>query len=118
MSSAPGYQLIISKQFIPNRFFTHRLLRLSAFLLLAFAGYAASASPDRINSPVDGSRTRVLKGNLHHLAQAPNDQGLADPQTPMNDMVFLVKPSVAQQADLQQLLADQQDPSSPLFHQW
>ena len=36
----------------------------------------------------------------------------------MNYMLLLAKPSVAQQADLDQLLEDQQNPSSPRFHQW
>src|ERR1035438_1814892 len=33
-------------------------------------------------------------------------------------MMLLAKPSAAQQAELNQLLADQQNPSSPQFHKW
>jgi uncharacterized protein (TIGR03437 family) len=36
----------------------------------------------------------------------------------MEYMQLLTKPSVAQQADLNQLLVDQQNPSSPQFHKW
>ena len=36
----------------------------------------------------------------------------------MEYMVLLVKPSATQQADLDHLLADQQNPSSTLFHRW
>ena len=36
----------------------------------------------------------------------------------MNYMLLLTKPSTSQQADLDRLLADQQNPSSPRFHKW
>ena len=36
----------------------------------------------------------------------------------MNYMVMLLQPSSAQQADLAQLLAAQQDPASPQYHKW
>ena len=36
----------------------------------------------------------------------------------MHDVTILFRPSPAQQADLERLLADQQNPSSPQFHQW
>ena len=37
---------------------------------------------------------------------------------PFNYMVLLIKPSASGQADLNQLLADQQNPSSPQFRRW
>jgi len=36
----------------------------------------------------------------------------------MDHVVLFVKPSAAQQAELDQLLADQQNPSSTRFRQW
>jgi len=60
----------------------------------------------------------MVAGNVHHLAQPQYDQGAADPRTPMDYMVFLVKPSAAQQAELTQLLSDQQNPASPQYHRW
>ncbi len=41
-----------------------------------------------------------------------------DPGQPINYMVLLVKPSAAQQADLDTLLLNQQNPSSPSFRSW
>ena len=90
----------------------------SLALLLTLAGYTAAATPDRITQPVDATRTRTVAGNVHHLAQPQYDQGAADPQTPMRYMVFLVKPSPSQQADLNQLLSDRQNPASPQYHKW
>jgi uncharacterized protein (TIGR03437 family) len=50
--------------------------------------------------------------------RAGNDLGAVDPTTPINDIVLLVKPSAVQQAELDRLLTDQQNPSSPRFRQW
>jgi uncharacterized protein (TIGR03437 family) len=36
----------------------------------------------------------------------------------LDDIMLLVKPAASQQAELDQLLADQQNPSSPRFRQW
>jgi uncharacterized protein (TIGR03437 family) len=115
-----GFQSAISHRFNRNLIFAKALHVLAASLILFFHFIAtASAAPaDRVPGTVDASRTRALQGNVHHLAQASNDRGMAAPQTPMNDMMFLVKPSAAQQAGLNQLLRDQQDPSSAAFHQW
>ena len=86
-------------------------LLLSAFLLTA-------APPSRITRPVDPSRTVVAPGRVHHLAQAQYDKGVVDPKKQLNYMVMLVKPSAAQQAELDALLVDQQNPSSKNFRQW
>ncbi|MGA2589531.1 MAG: protease pro-enzyme activation domain-containing protein [Bryobacteraceae bacterium] len=87
-------------------------------LLLAFATGSPAAPPDRITQPVDGRATRTIPGNLQPLAQPQFDRGAVDPGMQMNDMVLLVKPSPAQQAELDSLLVDQQNPSSAQFHKW
>jgi hypothetical protein len=60
----------------------------------------------------------VLRGNTHPLARAEFDAGLAPRSQPMSRMMLVLRRSDAQQAALEQLLAAQQDPSSPQFHQW
>src|ERR1700722_10048274 len=97
---------------------TRGFLLSSLALLLTLAGHSAAATPDRITRPVDPGRMRTVAGNVHHLAQPQNDQGAADPQTKMDYMVFLVKPSASQQTELNQLLADQLNPASPQYHKW
>ena len=67
---------------------------------------------------IDSSRMRSVAGNVHRLAQAKYDRGEADPRTPMSYMVMLLQPSPAQQADLAQLVAAQQNPASPQYHKW
>jgi hypothetical protein len=110
---------IISK-FNHNRSFAAvwNRLAVAAVLLLILARFSAASTPDRITQPIDASRTRTVAGNVHHLAQPRYDQGTADPSTPMRYVVFLIKPSASQQAELKQLLSDQQNPSSPQYHKW
>jgi uncharacterized protein (TIGR03437 family) len=86
------------------------------FVFVTFAAIA-SAAPDRILRPVDSRVTRVIPGNVHALTNA-QDQGAVDPSLPLNYVILITKPSAAQQADLDRLLADQQNPSSPQFHKW
>jgi uncharacterized protein (TIGR03437 family) len=87
-------------------------------LFLGLSRIAPAAVPDRITRPVDVNRTATLSGNLSRRAQAQFDQGAVDPAMPMPYIVLLIQPAEAQQADLAQLLAGQQNPSSAFYHQW
>ncbi len=77
-----------------------------------------AATPNRILGAIDSSRTRPIAGGVHRLAQAKYDQGETDPRMPMRYMAMLFQPSPAQQADLAQLVAEQQNPASPQYHKW
>src|SRR5580698_573120 len=90
----------------------------AGWVLLLAASAATAATTDRITRPVDTGRTAVVTGNLHRRAQPQSDRGAAEPGMQMDYMVLLVKPSAAQQADLDQLLQDQQNPSSRRFRDW
>lgn len=88
-------------------------------IALSFTGVISlAAPPNRIARPVDVSRTTVVGGHVHRLAQPQFDRGAVDPGKQLNYMVLLVKPSAAQQASLDTLLVDQQNPSSPNFRKW
>src|SRR5579862_31069 len=90
----------------------------NALLISVFAGSVFAGPADRIRQAVDTGRVRAIAGQVHRLAQARFDVGEVDAAQPMNYVVLMVKPSAAQQADLEQLLADQQNPSSPQFRKW
>jgi len=91
----------------------------SIFILaLGFAGASAAAVPDRVTSPVNVNQTRILSGHARSLAQPQFDRGPVDPALRMDYMLLVVQPSAAQQAELDLLLAGQQNPSSPLYRQW
>jgi uncharacterized protein (TIGR03437 family) len=91
-------------------------LALLAGISLAFSLQGAPKS--RITRAVDLNRVQALSGNVHRLAQVQADRGAVDPAMPMNFMMVTFKPSAEQQADLDQLLADQINPSSRQYHKW
>jgi uncharacterized protein (TIGR03437 family) len=67
---------------------------------------------------VDLRQLVTVKGHIHPAVRAGYDRGPVDPAMRVHDVVLLVKPSAQQQADLDRLLTDQQNPSSPRFRQW
>lgn len=83
------------------------------------AGVLSAQSPrPRITSEVTSSEMAQLPGSLHPLARAENDAGRMPGAMRLNGMSIYFNRSAAQQADLNALLAAQQDPSSPQYHQW
>lgn len=93
-----------------------RMSDVSLAILLTAA--LSAAAPNRITRPVDPSRTAVVPGHVHRLAQPQFDRGAVDPGKKLNYMLLLVKPSTAQQSDLDGLLFDQQNPASRSFRKW
>src|SRR6185437_4619264 len=95
----------------------HRIhVCLSTLLLLLITGMLSlNAQAQRAINDAD----RVtLHGNTHPLARAEFDRGPASATTAMNDMVLQLSVRPDAQAELQQLLAEQQDPKSPSYHKW
>lgn len=91
----------------------------AAAILVIFCAGAQNvfAQRDRIGA-IEGSRSVPLSGQVHPRATRGSDQGRADAAMPMEGITLLFAPSAAQQAELDALLARQQDPSSPDFHRW
>src|SRR5205823_2678495 len=75
------------------------------------------AQPNRIGR-IDNSRRAVLRGQMHPNARAEFDRGAVDSSMVLRSLTIVLKPAAAQQADLEQLLAEQQDPPSPNYHRW
>jgi pseudomonalisin len=67
---------------------------------------------------MDETRVTTLAGNVHPMARAEFDRGVVNEGTQLQHMVFQLKPSEAQQAELDALVEAQHDPQSPLYHQW
>ncbi len=89
-------------------------------LLIFLSSYAVgqTAQPNRIVRPVDNRSVVRLQGTLHPLARSASDQGPASPTQPMQRMTLFFQPTAEQQSALDQLLAEQQDPTSPNYHKW
>ena len=66
---------------------------------------------------VDTSQATALNGNVHPLARPQYDQGRVESSMPMR-VTLVFKLSAAQQADLDALLASQQDRGSPDYQRW
>ncbi|MGD1215559.1 MAG: protease pro-enzyme activation domain-containing protein [Terriglobales bacterium] len=77
-----------------------------------------AAAPDRITGPINSSQTIALAKSHHPKAQPQYDRGSVDPSFKLSYITLLMAPSPSQQKALNQLLAQQQDPRSPLYHKW
>ena len=87
-------------------------------LVLSLSLAQALPAEDRITLAVDDSRRAVLPNNVTPRIQSGTDLGPVDPSLDLPYVTLVLKPSSSQQADLDQLLAQQQDPSSPNYHRW
>jgi subtilase family serine protease len=89
-----------------------------AIFFLAASGSTQNGSRDRIMYAVDSSRTGLVRGSAHPMARPQFDQGRVDPEHQLNDVALTFRLSASQQAELQQLLREQQSRSSPNYHRW
>ncbi len=107
-----------------SAFFVVFMLALSCLQTAAQTPTAQSAAlqtaniPARITSAVDETNRVKVRGNVHPLARAEFDRGVAPAELPMQRMLLVLKRSGEQQAALSQLMADQYNTASPSFHQW
>ena len=72
----------------------------------------------RITRRVDTSAVVRIPGTTHPAVAAATLVGRAPAALPMERMLLHLSSSPEQQAALEQLLADQQDPASPRYQQW
>jgi subtilase family serine protease len=79
---------------------------------------AFAALPNRIHGPIQSAQMKVLKGTVSPRVATSQDQGQLSGSTPIENMSLVFALSPAQQADLKNLLQQQQTPGSPLYHQW
>ena len=99
-----------------SRLISHFILPLG-LLLATFPTLSHAAQPDRIAAVNVGSRVPV-QGNVSGRVKLATDLGVAPQGTKLESLSLRFNLTPAQQADLTQLLAAQQNPSSPSYHQW
>jgi hypothetical protein len=73
---------------------------------------------DRIVQPIESSSRTLIAGSLHPLAKAESDQGLADNTKVLGGLAINFRRTARQEASLQALLQEQQEPGSPSYHKW
>jgi uncharacterized protein (TIGR03437 family) len=79
---------------------------------------AVYAQQSRLTSPIDNTRLSTLRGHVRPAANAANDAGPVEDSFSLPAITLLLKPSAAQRTELEQLLADQQNPASRGFRRW
>ncbi len=72
----------------------------------------------RITKDIDDFNTVVMSGNVHPAAAAATSSQPADDNMPMQRMIVYLKGSSDQEAQLEQLVAGQNNPQSPYYHKY
>ncbi len=90
---------------------------LAATLLLSTALLAQTPRP-RITTEIDDSQRAIVPGTHPPMARPEFDAGRVPARTKLEGITIVFSRSSAQEADLQSLIAAQQDPASPQYHQW
>ena len=90
---------------------------LLSLLCLLEPVFAQGPVQDRVVHAVDTAQTTVVAGTVHPLARPEFDQGRVDAAMPMR-VTINFKLTSAQQADLDELLAAQQQRGTPDYHRW
>ena len=89
-----------------------------ALILLTSIAFAQDTHQIRIVRPVDNRSVTRLQGSLSPRARMELDRGPVPATMTMQQVTMVFSRTAAQQADLDKLLAEQQDRSSPNYHKW
>jgi subtilase family serine protease len=79
---------------------------------------AFTVLPSRINGPIQSAQVQVMKGTMSPRVAMARDEGQLSGSTPIENMSLVFALSPSQQADLKNLLQQQQTVGSSLYHQW
>jgi len=96
-------------------------LKPTAFLVtfsLALSAFSQTKAVDRITQAIDDRESIQVRGNVHPLLQRATDEGRMDGGTRLEGVSLMFKRTAAQDAAVEKLLAEQQDPASPNYHKW
>ena len=92
---------------------------LGVLCLLSWERSAFTQAPaPRLRGPIATSKRATLAHSHSPQARPEDDEGSLASSTALPGITLVFKRSAAQQADLDQLLADLQNPASPQYHQW
>ena len=114
---------LFSRQFrlaCSNRLFNWLTLVALAFCsLLPFQARAEeNVAPLLITQAVDESKLTTLEGNTRPEAKPRYDRGRVPDSLPIEHLFLLLKRSPQRERDLEKLIDDLHNPSSPSFHKW
>src|SRR6266536_2902704 len=95
-----------------------RVASLSVLLLLFAASAGTQTSSQSRIGVIDSANVAPVRGTAHPVAESRFDQGRTDSTRVLSGVSLSFRLSPAQQADLDRLLREQQDPSSTNYHKW
>jgi subtilase family serine protease len=85
---------------------------------IAISAFSQVKVSNRITQAIDDRETAQLRGTLHPLLQHATDQGRMDGGIQLESVSLTFKRTAAQEAAVEKLLAEQQDPKSANYHKW
>lgn len=97
--------------------------RLTPALLVAASLFSAALTQAqqpqaRLSTAIANTSRATLLGSQPPRARIAHDLGAVDPATPLQSITLYFSRSAQQQSDLDALIAAQQNPASPQYHQW
>jgi subtilase family serine protease len=99
-------------------FSPRRIALLSCMFLSVVSLAAQSKQADRVVAAVDAGTMVRLAGQVPSWANGANDAGAVDAGLQLEHLTMILSRSPEREQAFQQLLLDQQNPSSPRYHQW
>ena len=95
------------------------LALLGLILVLSGACSAQDAEiADRVLQTVDTTQVQPLPNHFPQWANAENDRGALPAESELSAFTIVLARSAQQEAALQKLIEDQQNPASPDYHRW
>lgn len=94
------------------------LTALGLFAVSLLPCVAGAQVADRLSRPSSLDARIELRDSVSPRVRSAQVMGHLPGETALTGMSVVIKPSAAQQAELTQLLADQQNPNSPQYHKW
>jgi hypothetical protein len=93
-------------------------LKKAVSIAALLAALVRAQEPARVTGPIDRSRIVPFEHSIHPATRIARDMGRAPAGLPMDRMVLTLQISPERQAELDQLIAEQHDPVSPLYKNW
>jgi subtilase family serine protease len=91
-------------------------------LIVALSGAACAAQEaeiaDRVLQTVDTTQVQTLPNHFPQWANAENDRGALPADNRLSGFTIVLSRSPKQEAALEKLIQDQQNPASPDYHHW
>ncbi len=102
-----------------------KLMAVCAVATMVAAGSATmmsqtAARANRITQELSANTVSSVKiaGSVHPMTRRGADLGIVRAEKPLSSLTLNIAPTAAQQAELNTLLAAQQDPKSAQYHKW